>query len=464
MRVIKHSLVILIGLLFIMTGCSQETEKSNKNTNQSKPVETKEADQDEAQKDQEKEPAEEEMVVDALPETYEELEELPQGPYHDFYFLLNGKDEKMVLETFKDLPDVSEDPTEKELDLFYMELLKMVQEDYKGPGEAIKRLKFQAIGSPEMKDTRYEFKENLNVEIILDASGSMAQEVNGKVKMAAAKDAINKFVQQLPKDAKVGLRVYGHKGSNAESDKQISCSSSEIMYPISNYDSSKFQSSLEKINPTGWTPIGLALNEAKKDLSKFDGASNTNIVYLVSDGVSTCEDDPIEAAKSLFDSNISPIVNVIGFDIDNEGQKQLKEIAAATDGIYSSVADESELSEELSQLNQLAQTWDEWKKSGMQNIDLKRVQNKIDIFGYITDELSKSTDENSRINLISSVFWQEGRMSAESRVYLEEKNREYHNWMRAEIERFKEELHALNELNYAEAVKVLEEKYEQNTQ
>ena len=464
MKAIKYFLVLMIGLIVIISGCSQEAEKNKEDTSKPKTADTKAADDDKAKENQEKEEPKEELVVTPLPTTFQELEALSQGPYHDLNYDLTEENEQMFLETFKELPDVSGTPSEKELDLFYSEVLKMVQKDYKGPEEAIKRLKFQSIGSPEMKDTRYEFKENLNVEIILDASGSMAQKVNGKVKMDAAKDAINQFVQKLPKDAKVGIRVYGHKGSNSDSDKQLSCSSSEIMYPISNFDSGKFQSSLDKIKPTGWTPIGLALNEAKKDLSQFDGATNTNIIYLVSDGVSTCEDNPVEAAKSLFGSNIKPIINVIGFDIDNEGQKQLKEIAAATEGIYTSVADESELSDELSQLNQLAETWDEWKKKGMQSIDLKKVQNSLDIFVYITREEVKSQKEKDLINHVAFLLWQNEMMTAESRVYIEEKNREYHDWIDSEIQKFKEELHALNEKNYSEAIKILEEKYQQNSQ
>lgn len=464
MKAIKHFLVLMIGLIVIISGCSQEAEKNKEDTSKPKTADTKAADDDKAKEDQEQDEPKEELVVDPLPTTYAELEELPQGPHHELDYDLSDESKQRILDTFKDLPDVSGTPSEKELDQFYMEVLKMVQEDYKGPQEAINRLKFQAIGSSEMKDSRFQFKENLNVEIILDASGSMAQQVNGKVKMDAAKDAINKFVQQLPKDAKVGIRVYGHKGSNADSDKQLSCSSSEIMYPISNYDSGKFQASLDKIKPTGWTPIGLALNEAKKDLSQFDGATNTNIVYLVSDGVSTCEDNPVEAAKSLFGSNIQPIINVIGFDIDNEGQKQLKEIAEATEGIYTSVSDESELSEELSQLNQLAETWDEWKKRGMQSIDLKKTRNSLDIFGYITKEEVKSQDEKDTIDHVATRLWEKDMMTAESRIYIEEKNKEYHDWIESEIRKFKEELHALNEKNYSEAIKILEEKYQQNTQ
>ena len=464
MKAIKHILVILIGLIVFVSGCSQEAEKSKEPADKAKTAETKPAKDEKANEDHEKEEPKEDLVVDPLPTTYSELEALPQGPYHELNYDLTEESKQMILDTFKELPDLSDNPSEKDLDRFYMEALKMVQEDYKGPEEAINRLKFQAIGDPEMKDSRYQFKENLNVEIILDASGSMAQEVNGKVKMNAAKDAINKFVQQLPKDAKVGIRVYGHKGSNAESDKQLSCSSSDIMYPISNYDSGTFQASLDKIKPTGWTPIGLALNEAKKDLSQFDGATNTNIVYLVSDGVSTCEDNPVEAAKSLFSSNIKPIINVIGFDIDNEGQKQLKEIAKATEGIYSSVSDETELSDELSQINLLAETWAKWKEQGMQNLSYKKTRNYLDIFVYVTREEVKSQDEKDRINHVAFILWQNEMITAETRVRIEEKNRAYHDWIDSEIKKFKEELHALNEKNYTEAIKSLEEKYQQNSQ
>jgi Ca-activated chloride channel homolog len=315
-----------------------------------------------------------------------------------------------------------------------------------------------------MEDTRYQFKENLNVEIILDASGSMAQDAGGNTKMAAAKQEINSFVESLPPEANVGLRVYGHKGSNADSDKELSCGSSEMLYSISPYEAGKFQSALDQVEPTGWTPITLAMEEAEKDLSKFDGENHTNIVYLVSDGIETCDGDPVSAAKSLFDSNLKPIINVIGFDVDADGQKQLKDIADATEGIYENVQDQEALKKELEKINAVAESWEQWKKKGEDSIELKEVTNSLDIFGYITWERSKATDENSQINLITSNMQRRGYMSTESRVYLQKKNKEYHDWIHSEIERFKSELNTLNEKNYQEAKKALEEKYQLNTQ
>ncbi|WP_274856657.1 vWA domain-containing protein [Bacillus methanolicus] len=403
----------------------------------------------------------ESIEPEPLPSTYEELAALPVGEHVNFNPKL-GEPEK-TLEAFKGLPDISSNPSKKELDHFYRELLKMVQKDFKGPEDLIRQLRFQSIGNPDVEDSRYQFKENLNVEIILDASGSMAQSTGGKVKMDAAKDSILDFVNQLPEGAKVGLRVYGHKGSNADSDKKLSCSSSEIMYPISPYNEGKFQSALNKIKPTGWTPIGLALREAKKDLDQFEGTNNTNIVYLVSDGVSTCDDNPVQAAKDLYNSNISPIINVIGFDVDAEGQNQLIQIADATEGIYQKVNDESELKKELEKITDLAETWKDWKEKNMQKIERKKIQNELDIFGYITGEEYNASFERTEIELIISILEQSGKMDDDSQQYLDQKNKEYHDWILSEVGKFKEELKKLNEKSYAEAIKALEEKYQQNT-
>jgi Ca-activated chloride channel homolog len=473
MRRLLTLLPFYIAITLLAAGCANEKEDANTvtgDTENSAAVKADAEKEDNSLEENEKEAEEPEeaaaadIQVDPLPTTYKELEALPPGQYTELIPMLTEEEQDAAVEKFKDLPDIKDDPTQEELDFFYQELLKRVQRDYKGPEDLIKQLKFQSLGDPEMEDTRYQFKENLNVEIILDASGSMAQDAGGNTKMAAAKQEIKSFVESLPPEANVGLRVYGHKGSNADSDKELSCGSSEMLYSISPYEAGKFQSALDQVEPTGWTPITLAMEEAAKDLSKFDGENHTNIVYLVSDGIETCDGDPVSAAKSLFDSNLKPIINVIGFDVDADGQKQLKDIADATEGIYENVQDQEALKKELEKINAVAESWEQWKEKGEDSIELKEVTNSLDIFGYITWERSKATDENSQINLITSNMQRRGYMSTESRVYLQKKNKEYHDWIRSEIERFKSELNTLNEKNYQEAKKALEEKYQLNTQ
>ena len=208
----------------------------------------------------------------------------------------------------------------------------------------------------------------------------------------------------------------------------------------------------------------MALREAKKDLAQYDGQHNTNIVYLVSDGVSTCNDGPVQAAKELYDSNVSPIINVIGFDVDAKGQNELIQIAETVDGIYQKVNDENELQKEFDKLNDLAETWQDWKEQNAQELERKKIQNSLDIFGYTTNEGYNATFEGLHIGFVLSILKEKGKIDKDSYFYLDQKNDEYHDWINSEVEKFNAELKSLNEKGYGEAIQVLEEKYQKNVE
>ncbi|SEU05211.1 Ca-activated chloride channel family protein [Salinibacillus kushneri] len=468
----KTIIVMFVLIVIVGTGCTkQEEEPSSDNTEPTTENSTDETKQDESQTEADNHPSSEEMNVEniSLPSTFEALEALPAGedagPVYDYESEKStSEQDKEIAEHFSDLPfpEDKENPTDQELDYLYREILKRVQLDFQGPEKLMKDLKFQSLGNPDIEDSRYQFKEQLNVVILLDASGSMAQVINGKTKMKAAKDAISNFLNELPEETKVALRVYGHKGTGSDEDKKMSCRSTDRIYGFDSYDADSFMKSLNQIEPAGWTPTGLALKEAQKDLSAFDGSKNTNIVYLVSDGIETCDTNPVQTAKKLYDSKITPIINVLGFDVDGEGQNQLQEIADSVDGIYQTVSDENELMNELEKVNEIADAWQDWKEQGMQSIDLQHVSNELDIFVYTTDEESKVVDERTRINFIVNALNDYGHISNESRKYLEEKNSDYHDWILSEIDTFEKELEAMNDKGYKEAVKALEEKYELN--
>lgn len=457
------AVISILTLFLVLSACNNtETEStSEKNKEDNEPVvETDVSDETAGEESDNEE--EIEVEVEPLPTTYQELASLPVGELVDFN-PSNTEPEKTV-EAFKELPDISKNPSQAELDNFYRKLLSMVQDQFTGPEQLMRKMKFDALGDPDMEDTRYQLKENLNVMILLDASGSMAADINGKTKMEIAKETISKFVQSLPEGAKVGVRVYGHKGSGSDSDKQLSCSSSDILYPINNYDEGTFNQALNSIQPTGWTPTGLALSEAKKDLAQMNGENHTNIVYLVSDGVSTCGDQPVEAAKDLYDSNISPIINVIGFDVDAEGQNELIKIADATEGIYQKVNDQSELQKEFDRMKDLAETWNDWKEQSQTQLERKQIQNDLAIFSYITTEEYNAVFEKSDIDMILFNLKEKEKLDSDSYRYLVDKNKEYHDWIKGEIAGFKQELKNLNNQSFTEALKALENKYLTNTQ
>lgn len=458
------NLLILCCLGLFLSACTDEKEAgkgivpgekitSDKSVGAEKPSETTDSQK-----------KKEEVEVKPLPTTLDELANLPVGYTGPFLSSLNEEDRKKLDELTKDLPDISNEPSQEELDNYYSEILAVFQEDFKGPEDIIEELKFQSLGSPDVEDSRMQFKENLNVMVILDASGSMGKEAGGQTQMDAAKSAITNFVSGLPENANVGLRIYGQEGTGNKADKELSCNSSELIYPIGKYNQAGFDQALAKAKPAGWTPIQLALNEAQKDLASYTGDKNTNIVYLVSDGVSTCDDDPIEAAKKLYDSNITPIVNVIGFNVDHEGQKQLKSIADATQGTYQDVQNAEGLQEELDQASKVAEKWKQWKTSTEGNLGYERTNNSLDIFVYHSKEFGKYVDERQLVGFtLTYLFQDEDKMSQESHDYLKEKNNNYHIWIEEEYDKLRDELKAMNEMNYSEAIKALEETYLSNT-
>ena len=186
-------------------------------------------------------------------------------------------------------------------------------------------------------------QKKMNVVVLMDASGSMKGEIAGQTKMDLAKAAIAKFVEQIPVDANVTLIAYGHVGSSSESDKKSSCSAVESMYPLATYQAGKFNDSLNSFEAKGWTPLAGAINKAGEILKPYSAEEYMNLVYMVSDGIETCDGDPIAAAKLLQSQKIKAKVNIIGFDVDNEGQQQLKQVADSGGGEYVTVNDPNEL-------------------------------------------------------------------------------------------------------------------------
>jgi Ca-activated chloride channel homolog len=256
---------------------------------------------------------------------------------------------------------------------------------------------------------------NANVSILLDASGSMAQKVGGKTKMELAKEAINEFLSSMPEGANVSLRVYGHKGSNADSDKKVSCDSTKVVYDLKAYDKAAFASSLGSFQPTGWTPIAKAITEAKSDFEKA-GNEGQNIIYIVSDGVETCDGDPAKAAKELHDSNISAVVNVIGFNVDSAGQRQLMSVAQAGGGKYETVNSASDFNKLWEKERQ--RLWNEWWDWSNKNWNLvwdEQTKKSNALWDQNIEFQNKGFDEKSRLKEASYYLQNKEQISNETR-------------------------------------------------
>lgn len=146
----------------------------------------------------------------------------------------------------------------------------------------------------------------------------------------------------------MSLTVYGHKGTSSDQDKELSCKGIEEIYSLSKYDAESFQKAIQSISPSGWTSIAESLKQTGSKLNNNDA---TNVIYLVSDGEETCDGKPKEEAQALAQSDINPIINVIGLSVTSEDAAQLKEIAESAEGRYIDVKNQQELDQEFQQSN-----------------------------------------------------------------------------------------------------------------
>ncbi|GAM14723.1 vWA domain-containing protein [Mesobacillus selenatarsenatis] len=187
------------------------------------------------------------------------------------------------------------------------------------------------LPDPTKTDGGEETKPAEKAIILLDASSSMLQQADGRVKMEIAKDAVKSFAKTIGQFSEVSLLVYGHKGSDSDADKGVSCSGIEEVYPMGKYAKEEFHGAVDSFESKGWTPLAGAIQKAGEMSSSYDG--NTTI-YIVSDGAETCDGDPVQTSKDLIAKNTDSSVNIIGFDVDGEAENQLKAVAEAGNGEY----------------------------------------------------------------------------------------------------------------------------------
>lgn len=172
-----------------------------------------------------------------------------------------------------------------------------------------------------------------NTLLMLDASGSMAGPAGGgQTKMVAARQALERYATATPDFVNLGFLVYGHRGSNQPSGKAESCAGIDVLAPLGKVDHATFGDVLASFDATGHTPIGASLHAAQDAFAGREDADNR--VIMVSDGIETCDGDPVAAARSLAEAGIAVTVDVVGFAVEDSDVDQLQAIAEVTGGTY----------------------------------------------------------------------------------------------------------------------------------
>src|SRR5918998_338815 len=159
----------------------------------------------------------------------------------------------------------------------------------------------------------------VNLELILDLSGSMARDIGGgETRMEAAKRVMNDVIDALPEreGVNVGFRIYGHLGNNTEAGRDVSCQSSDLVVPIQGVNKPALRDQVAAAEPIGWTPIALSLQRAGGDFQPGEGVANH--ILLVTDGEETCGGDPCAVAESLREGDARLTTHVVGFALTEE--------------------------------------------------------------------------------------------------------------------------------------------------
>ncbi|MHB9433979.1 vWA domain-containing protein [Mesorhizobium sp. P15089B] len=175
------------------------------------------------------------------------------------------------------------------------------------------------------------------VIIILDASGSMWAQIDGKPKLEIARELLRTVLQSVPGDDEIGLMAYGHR-------EKGSCDDIELIVPPQAGSASAISAAADSLKFLGKTPLTAAVKQAAEALKYTEDKAT---VVLITDGLETCEGDPCALGKELEASGVDFTVDVVGFGLTADEGKQIACLADNTGGKYIQASDEKALQEAL---------------------------------------------------------------------------------------------------------------------
>ena len=175
-----------------------------------------------------------------------------------------------------------------------------------------------AIGTLEV------VRDPADLLIVLDLSSSMEEAVEGGVKIAVAKDALQQLLQSLPGDMEVGLRTFHN------------CGRSELESAIQPIAGSGILATIRGLDTFGTTPLAYTLQQIPGDLA---GREGLQVILFISDGAETCDGNPVAAARELSATRLHYTFKLVGFDVAGQGGRIRDQLQAIADAAGSSFSE-----------------------------------------------------------------------------------------------------------------------------
>ncbi len=84
--------------------------------------------------------------------------------------------------------------------------------------------------------------------LVLDASGSMWGQIQGRAKIEIAREAVGTMLKTWPRNQQLGLMAYGHRSKG-------NCADIEVLKAPATVDAAAMQQAVNALQPKGMTPI-----------------------------------------------------------------------------------------------------------------------------------------------------------------------------------------------------------------
>jgi Ca-activated chloride channel family protein len=173
--------------------------------------------------------------------------------------------------------------------------------------------------------------------IVLDASGSMWGQIDGRAKLEIAREALGSVLSGMDPATEMGLMAYGHRSKG-------DCADIELVVPPGPGTAQAITDAANAMKFLGKTPLSDAVKMAAGEL-KFTEEAAT--VILITDGIETCSADPCALGSELEAAGVNFTAHVVGFGLTKEEGQAVACLAENTGGKYIEAADAGSLVEAL---------------------------------------------------------------------------------------------------------------------
>ena len=167
---------------------------------------------------------------------------------------------------------------------------------------------------------------------VFDRSGSMSGQLASIRKIDIARAALSSTFGWISPREGVGFLSFPSDGNCGVKNS--------IPIDRARNARSRLKNLVGTIEPQGLTPLALAIDRAG---SLIHEKNNNNRIIVITDGLETCNGDPVAAATKWRNMGLNITIHVISFAVDNETQRKLRLIAQAGGGEYLDVSSAADL-------------------------------------------------------------------------------------------------------------------------